>query len=313
MVALDGGGLGLGELRKKGSAGRDANIDTDWNVISPSYLPALGIPVLAGRNFGAADRQGAPGVAIVNEHFAKQVWPGTRSHRPATRVRRLQARTRGRSQRPHRGRRGPGREYRWVGEAPAPFIYVPLAQQPMLEVNYFIRRGTGPAAGGPLLPAVREALRGFNPNLPLVRMQSLRASADLGLLPQRLAASVAGSLGLLALVLAGIGVYGVTAFAVASRTREIGVRMALGADRGRVMRMVLWQGARLSAIGGAIGIAVAIGVTQLISSLLFGVSPLDPVTYLSTFALLAGVTLAATVVPARRAAAVDPLTSLRSE
>ena len=183
----------------------------------------------------------------------------------------------------------------------------------MLEVNYFIRRGTGPAADASLLPAVREALRAFNPNLPLVRMQALRASADLGLLPQRLAASVAGSLGLLALVLAGIGVYGVTAFAVASRTREIGVRMALGADRGRVMRMVLWQGARLSAIGGAIGIAVAIGVTQLISSLLFGVSPLDPVTYLTTFALLAGVTLAATVVPARRAAAVDPLTSLRSE
>ncbi len=129
---------------------------------------------------------------------------------------------------------------------------------------------------------MREAIKSFDRNLPLVRMQPLQTYADLGMLPQRMAASVAGSLGLVALLLAGIGIYGVTAFAVASRTREIGVRMALGADRSRVVRMVLWQGVRLTATGAAIGLALSLGVTQLLGSLLFGVSPLDPVTYGTT-------------------------------
>lgn len=313
MVALDGGGLGLGGLRKKGATGPDAQIETDWNVISPRYLPTLGIPVLQGRNFGGEDRQGALAVAIVNEHFAKATWPG---QNPL-------------GQQLEFGDLRPGREatistltvvgvardakYRWIGEAPAPFIYVPYAQQPMLEVNYFVRRGDRLAAGTVLLPAVRQALRSFDPNLPLVRLQPLRDSADLGLLPQRLAAALAVSLGAVALLLAGIGLYGVTAFAVAGRTKEIGVRMALGADRRRVMRMVLWQGARLSAAGGAVGIALALGVTRILSSLLFGVSPLDPWTYLITLALLAGVTAAATFVPARRAAGVNLLASLRNE
>ena len=144
-------------------------------------------------------------------------------------------------------------------------------------------------------------------------MQSLRSYADLGLLPQTIAASLAGSLGVLALLLAGIGVYGVTAFAVASRTREIGVRIALGADRARVMRLVLWQGARLVVIGSAVGVVLAVGLTHLLSSLLFGVSPLDPIAYGVTATVLAVVTLAATFVPARRAARVDPIAALKSE
>ena len=311
MVALDGGGLGLGPLRPKGTTDSAATIRTDWNVVSPDYLSTIGIPVLRGRGFTPADREGAPAVAIVNERLAESVWPGQDP---------IGQQLENGDFRP--GATSPSRmitivgvardaKYRWLGESPAPFIYVPYAQQPMRDVNYFIRRA--PGLRDPLMPAVRQALQAFDPNLPLVRLQSLRQSADLGLLPQRLAASIAGSLGLLALLLAGIGIYGVTAFAVASRTREIGVRMALGADRARVMRMVVWQGARLAAIGGGIGVALSIGATQLLSSLLFGVSPLDPITYASTLGLLALVTLAATFLPARRAAGVDPLRSLRSE
>jgi putative ABC transport system permease protein len=312
MVPLDGGGLGLGGLREKGSTEPGARIDTDWNVISPEYLSAIGMPILRGRTFTSADRQDAPAVAIVNRRLAEMAWPG---EDPIGREL-------------ENGDFRPGREstirtitvvgvvgdakYRWLGEAPAPFIYVPYAQQPMRDVNFFIRRA-GRADGARLQPAVRQALKAFDPNLPLVRMQPLRSYADLGLLPQRLAASLAGSLGLMALLLAGIGVYGVTAYAVASRTHEIGVRIALGADRARVIRMVLWQGGRLAAMGGAIGVALALLVTQVISSLLFGVSPLDPVTYLTTLSALALVTMAATVVPARRAASVDPLRSLRAE
>ena len=314
MVPLDGGGLGLGGLRRKGTSGPDARIETDWNVVSPTYFEAIGLPIQRGRAFSSGDREGAPRVAIVNERFAQMVWPGVDAI----------------GQQLENGDFRPGREseasevrtltvigiardakYRWIGEAPAPFIYVPYAQQPMREVNYLVRRES--TASLDLRPAVRDALKSFDPNLPLVRMQPLQSYADIGLLPQRLAASLAGSLGIVALLLAGLGIYGVTAFAVASRTREIGVRIALGADRARVMRMVLWQGARLTAIGGAIGLALSLGASQLVSSLLFGVSPTDPVTYASTLGALAAVTLAGTVAPARRAAAVSPMTSLKAD
>ena len=312
MIPLDGGGLGLGALRRPGVTDPASFIRTDWNVVSPDYFAAIGLPIQRGRNFTASDRADTPGVAIVNELFAAQVWPGQQAI----------------GQRLEYGDFRPGREpvrtvevvgiardakYRWVGEAPAPFIYVPYAQQPMREVHYFLRRAGDRAAAGSLAPAVRQALAAFDRNLPLVRIQPLSTYADIGLLPQRLAASIAGSLGLVALLLAGIGIYGVTAYAVASRTREIGVRIALGADRARVMRLVLLQGARLAAIGGAIGVVLAIGATQLITSLLFGISPLDPLTYGATVAILAAITLAATLVPARRAAQVDPNVSLRAE
>jgi ABC-type antimicrobial peptide transport system permease subunit len=164
-----------------------------------------------------------------------------------------------------------------------------------------------------LQASVRAAIKRFDPNLPLVRMQSLQSYADLGMLPQRMAASVAGTLGVVALLLAGIGIYGVTAFAVASRTKEIGVRIALGADRGRVMRMVLWQGLRLTTIGATAGLALSLAATQLLGSVLFGVSPLDPLTYGVTFATLAGVTLAGTLAPARRAANTDPVRTLKAD
>ncbi|HVQ41916.1 MAG TPA: ABC transporter permease [Vicinamibacterales bacterium] len=311
MVPLDGGGLGLGALRKRGTTGRESNIDTDWNVISPDYFAAMGIPLVAGRAFEPADRQKAPLVAIVNDRLARMLYPDGQAL----------------GQKLENGDFRPGQEssittltivgiasdtkYRWLGERPAPFIYVPYAQQPTRELNVFLRRADGFTA--PLESSVRQTLKSFDTNLPLVQMRSLQSVADLGLLPQRLAATIAGSLGLVALLLAGIGVYGVTAFAVASRTKEIGVRIALGADRARVMRMVLWQGARLAIIGGAIGLALALAASQVVTSLLFGVSPVDPVTYAVTIGALAAVTLAATFVPARRAASVDPLISLKAE
>ncbi len=312
MVPLDGGGLGLGGLRPQGATGPDASIDTDWNVVSPEYFSTIGLPIVRGRAFTTADRDGVPDVAIVNQRLAEMIWPGQDAVGQVL----------------ENGDFRPGREstirtltvvgvardakYRWIGEERAPFIYVPYAQEPMRDVSYFLRRADG-ATVVSLQPAVREVLKAFDANLPLVRMQSMQSYADFGLLPQRLAASIAGSLGVLALLLAGIGVYGVTAFAVASRTREIGVRIALGADRARVMRMVLWQGVRLAAIGGAVGVALSLVVTQLVASLLFGVSPVDPLTYATTAGALALVTLAATLIPARRAASVDPLTALRTD
>ena len=313
MVPLDGGGLGLGALRRRGASWPESRIDTDWNVVSPDYFAALDLPIVRGRGFTAADRQGVPRVAIVNERFARTEWPG---QDPIGQVL-------------ENGDFRPGQEstietltvigvardakYRWIGEAPAPFIYVPFAQYSMRSVNYFVRHAGGQEGSAGLQTSVRAAVKTFDPNLPLVRMQSLQSYADLGMLPQRMAASVAGALGVVALLLAGIGIYGVTAFAVASRTKEIGVRMALGADRARVMRMILWHGLRLTTIGAAAGLALSIAVTQLLGSLLFGVSPLDPLTYGVTFATLAAVTLAGTVAPARRAADTDPVRTLKAD
>jgi predicted permease len=311
VIPLEDMGLGLGDLRLAGTSGRGSSIDTDWNLISPEYLGAIGTPLALGRNFTAADRAGTPRVAIVNEHFARAVWPNGNAV----------------DQTLESGDFRPGREnsieritvvgvardakYRWIGEAPRNFIYVPIAQHQWGRAQFFLRHG-GRAVPG-LGASVRAALKAYDPNLPLVRIQSLRAYANLGLLPQRLAASIAGSLGGVALLLAAIGLYGLTAYAVASRAREIGIRMALGASDTGVVRLMLGRGLRLVLIGGGIGLAVAVGLAQLLSGFLFGVSPLDPAAYALTVGVLGLVALVATYVPARRAAAVDPLISLRSE
>jgi predicted permease len=312
MVPLEGGGLGLGALRTPGTADPAAFIDTDWNVISPDFMDAVRLPLTRGRVFTGADRDGAPLAAIVNEQFARMVWPGQNAigktlengdFRPgrATTIRTLTV-------------VGVARDakYRWLGESPRPFIYVPLAQFPMRQVHYFLRRHDSAGAVA-LQPAVREALAGFDRQLPLVRMASFRQSAEVGMLPQRLAASIAGGLGAVALLLGGIGIFGVTAFAVTSRTREIGVRMALGADPRRIQRSVLWHGLRLTAIGGAVGLALAVGTAQLLTDFLFGVSPSDPLALGTTTTTLAAVALAASWIPARRAARTDPMRALRAE
>jgi len=153
----------------------------------------------------------------------------------------------------------------------------------------------------------------MNPHLPVTEALSLGDVTAIGLVPQRIAVSVAGSLGLVGLLLAAIGIYGVTACAVSRRTREIGIRMALGADQGRVLRLVLRQGFILAAIGITSGVAVASAGATLLESLLFNIRGLDPLTFGSACLILALVTLAASYIPARRAARVDPAVALRTE
>ena len=310
-VPLDGSGMGLGELRPAGTTGRDASIDADWDAVSPEYLPALGLPLAAGRNFTGADRVGAPRVAIVNQHLARATWPG---QNPVGKLLEYGDFRPGREQSIERLTVvGVARDarYRWLGEAPRPFIYVPTAQAPMGRSHVILRHARDGQLN--LQAAVRRALRDYDANLPLVRLQPLTDYAQAGLLPQRLAASIAGSLGTVALLLAAIGLYGVMAYAVASRSREIGIRMALGADAPSVVRLMLARGLKLVVIGGVVGLAAAAGLAQLMSSLLFGVSPLDPIAYAVTIGLLAAVAVVATYIPARRASRIDPLGALRTE
>ena len=309
MIPLAGGGMSIGPLRRPDRSGPEDMIDADWNVVSPEFMAVVELPVVRGRGFTAADRGGAPRVAIVGERFARTVWPDGDAIGRTLEV-------------PDEPRGQPRRVYtvvgiardikaRWLGDSPRHLFYVPLAQEPMENVNYFLRRDDRAAV--PIATPVREALKAFDRNLPLVTMTPFREYASFGLLPQRLAASIAGSLGVVALLLAAIGLYGVTAYAVASRSREIGIRMALGADGPTVVRLMLGQAWRVVAIGGAIGLAGAVALSQLLTDLLFGVSPLDPAAYGITLSVLTAVTLIATYVPARRAAQVDPLVSLRTQ
>ncbi|TAK18098.1 MAG: ABC transporter permease [Acidobacteria bacterium] len=315
MVPLNGGGLGLGMLRPKGAIDERSTVQADWNVISPEFLPAAEIPIVRGRNFGAEDRAGGTRAAIVNEQFAASVWPG---EDPI-------------GKQLENGDFRKGREssintltvvgvarnakYRWVGEAPRSFIYVALSQEPWRRPQFFIARDRRADMAADMTTAVRQTLRSIDPNLPLIQLQQMRSLAALGVLPQMIAASVAGSLGVLALLLAAIGLYGVMAYAVTRRTREIGVRMALGADHAHVVRMVLAQGLRLTLFGGVGGLVLAVAAGMGLSSagILFGVSALDPVSFTVTALALTGVAMLATYIPARRAARVDPLTALRTD
>jgi ABC-type antimicrobial peptide transport system permease subunit len=153
----------------------------------------------------------------------------------------------------------------------------------------------------------------MNPNLPIVQSQTLEDYAALTLVPQRVAASVSGSLGIVGLLLAAIGIYGVTAYMVSSRTREIGIRVALGARRGDVVRMVLRQGMMLALAGMAIGLVLAAGASRLLGSLLFGIGPTDPIAFGGSALLFCLIGLIACYVPARRATAVDAMEALRYE
>jgi ABC-type antimicrobial peptide transport system permease subunit len=194
-----------------------------------------------------------------------------------------------------------------LGEAAEPYIYVPVAQQFATRVALLVRTSDGHST----VPQVREIVRTLNPNLPITEAMPLTEVTAIGLVPQRIAAAVAGSLGLVGLLLAAIGVYGVTSYAVSRRTREIGIRVALGADQQGVLRLILRQGLTLAGIGVAIGVAIAAVGSRVLGGLLFGVPPVDPITFGGACALFAAVTLVATYIPARRATAVDPMVALR--
>jgi ABC-type antimicrobial peptide transport system permease subunit len=191
------------------------------------------------------------------------------------------------------------------------YFYRPLAQQPSANAVTLHVRTSGDARG--TLAALRREITAVDPTLPLDRALSMSALLDITLLPQRVAAGVAGAFGLVALLLAAIGIYGIVAYSVSERTHEIGVRMALGARTADVLRLVLVQGVRLVAIGAAIGLPLALGAARLLRALLFGLSSADPVTMAGVTLLLATVALLASLIPARRAASVDPVVALRAE
>ena len=302
MLPLDGGGLGLGPIDVAGVQPPDPRRgwNADWNVVSPDYFDVLRIPIVAGRAFTGADRAGAPDVAIVNETFAKRLWPG---QDPVGRAFRNEERT--------VTVVGVARDakYRTLGETPRNFVYVPLAQRYFTRTTLLVRTMPGAEVAAP----IRRLVAGLDQALPILDQRSLEDFTATSLFPQRLALRVAGALGGVALLLAVLGIYGVTAYGVAQRTREIGIRVALGARSGSVLRLVLRQGLLLALTGVAVGTAASLGVTHLLRGLLYGLPATDPVAFAGAAALLGLAALLASWIPARRAASVDPMIALRAE
>lgn len=310
MVPLQGGGMGLGGVRIPGITEEGSNRvnNADWDVVSPTYFETLEMPVKEGRAFTGDDREGRPLVAMVNETFAGIAWPG----QSAVGQRFWQTGSREDEGRPLEivGVVADAK-YRSISEGQAPFIYVPFAQQPQSAVSLYLAHAEGVDLG----PAVRQTLARLAPSLPVVLHQSLGEATAIGLLPQRVAAWVAGSVGVIGLFLAALGLYGLTAFLVAQRTREIAIRMALGATHAQVRTMVLRQAGRLGVIGSLIGLLLAAGLAQVVQSLslLVEVHATDPLTFGGVVLLMGAVLLAATLNPARRAARTNPAVALRAE
>jgi len=283
----------------------------DWNIVAPGYFTTLRTPIAVGRDFTVADRDDAQPVAIVSEAAARRFWPGQDAIGKYV----LQ---------PTWGPNGPTKPMRAllvIGVArnvqssslldgvAGTAVYVPLDQHYVSGLTIVTRTSGGRRVAGEL----RALVASMNPNLPIVTAQTLDDSIALGLTPQRVVASVSGSLGIVGLILAGIGIYGVTAYAVTRRTREIGIRVALGARRADVIRMVVREGLALTLIGSAIGLLIAAAVSRVLEAFLFGIRPIDPVTFVSTTLLFAAIGLAACYVPVRRATRIDPTQALRYE
>ncbi len=295
------------DVRRGGPAGEGAGADVPVQLlkVEPAYFAALRIPLLAGRDLARADGPASARVAVVNQAFARRLWPEARADGDAV----------GRSF-GYRGGRvtvvGVARDAKHasLAEPAPPLAYLPLAQHWEARQTLFVRTSGDARA---LAPAVLAAVHAVDADVPRPAVEPLEDAMRIGLLPQRAAALVTVALGGVGLLLAGVGLYGTIAYAASRRTREVGIRLALGASRGDVTRLILGEGARLAAAGLAAGLALAAGAGRLLSGLLLGVSPLDAATYAGTSALLAAIALVASWLPARRAAAATPTRILRDE
>jgi predicted permease len=280
----------------------------DWHVISSGYTHALGVPLLRGRAFTETDNETAPPVALINARMAQRFWPNEdpTGHRFAW------------------GHPENNKDIKWItiigvlsdtklyGLAnPSRLeIYLPFRQEVANDMNLIVRSSADPLR---LTAAIRESVAAVDKDQPIFGITTMKDIVDNSESTRHVTFVLLGLFSALALVLAAIGVYGVIAYNVQRRTQELGIRIAFGAQKNDILRLVLKEGTRLTLLGVAIGILAALGLTRLMSALLFGVSPTDPLTFLGVALLLTLVSLAACYIPARRAVNVDPMVALRYE
>ncbi|MGH7717861.1 MAG: FtsX-like permease family protein, partial [Gemmatimonadaceae bacterium] len=283
----------------------------EYRTASPEYFRAAGIPLLRGKEFSSTDRAGSPLVVILNKTLADNLFPD----------------------------RDPiGQRVAWTGDVlkfipvsgdwrtvvgvvgdtkdggldaePRPVLFQPFAQEQAFAGGLVIRANSNASA---LAPAATRLVRGITPQDPIENVLTVAQIRDESVAPRRLNAALISSFGVLAVIIAAVGIAGVLAFSVSARTSEIGIRMSLGADSGRVQRMVLMEGGVLLAVGLVLGVGGALFATRLIRGLLFGVAPHDPVTLAGVTVMMAVVGLAACWLPALRAARIDPVTAIRGQ
>jgi len=277
-----------------------------YNMVTAEYFDTLRIPLLRGRAFSVADNEKAPRVAIVNQTMARKFWPGEDAlgkrftFKSAT---------------------GPlaqvvgvveDGKYKALTEDPQPQFFIPADQAYEPLRTFHVRTSVPPER---LAAQAQAQVREMAPTLPVSEMQTMEQALQgfNGYLFYRLGAQLSTSMGLLGLILAAVGVYSVASYAASQRTHEIGIRMAIGATPGDILRLVLVQGVGVIAVGLAVGLLLAFSGTRLLADLFYGVAPSDPLTYAAVAILLLGVALLACWIPARRATRVSPLVALRFE
>jgi predicted permease len=273
--------------------------------VSAGYFEALNLPLARGRDFDARDRPDSPKVAIISQALARACFGG------ADPVGQLAWIARDTNGAPYMivgvVRDAKQRDIR---EAPLPMLFLPTTQSTAWEMNLIVRTAGDPVA---VAAPLRRALAEVSPDVPVREITTPQIQMERNLLQERVLATLSGFFGPLALLLAGVGLYGLLAYDVTRRTREIGVRMALGARQTEVFRLVLRQGMVLVLVGTVIGLAVAAALGGVVRTFLFAISPTDPVICLTAVAVLTASALAACWLPARRATRVDPMIALRSE
>ena len=273
-----------------------------WSAITPDYFATMGIPIVSGRGFTAGDTEQSPLVVVISQGLARRVWPNALPLGKKLLVGRFP---------------GFAEVVGIVGDVknnglarePMPVMYTPYPQRPWPAMQFAVRAADGDPLA--LVGTVRAAVQDVDRDLPITRVERMDAALADSVATERLTTWLLLAFAVVALVMAAVGLYGVIAYTVAQRTQEIGVRMALGADPGAVVRLVAADGLRLTAVGMIAGTLAAAVVSRALRDVLFDVSPADPVTYAAVLVLFAATACAALVVPARRALGVDPLTALR--
>jgi predicted permease len=286
----------------------DGNLPrSKFTTVSPDYFRVLGTPLVRGRFFEPGDDvEAAARVALIDETFVRRFFPNTdpigRHIKPGPRE----------SKAPWLTIAGVVGNIKTDGfdQPDQPHIYLPILQLPGYSMAVYLRTEGNPAG---LAQALRQQVQAVDPNLPLFGEQTMETLVSASLAQRRFAMRVVALFGVLALFLAGIGIYGVMAYSVTQRTREIGIRLALGASSRSILSWLLRQGMRLTLIGVALGLVGALAIGRLLRGLLFGIAPTDVITYGGLTLLLAAVALLACYIPARRATKVDPLIALRYE
>jgi len=301
-LPFTGDGIAFANVTIDGYApAKDQDMRLNYETVGPLYFQTMRIPLLQGRDFEERDQETAPGVVIINETMAQRYWPRGDALGKRLKLTKDWLDVVGIAK---------DVKLRSLKEAPQPFLYVPLLQDYRSNMILVVRTAMEPQK---MLHAVQAQVATIDPEIPMFDVRTLEEHIGVWLFLQRMAATLLSIFGLLALSLAALGLYGVMAYAVSQRTREMGIRLAMGATQGNVLKLVIGQGLTLCVVGMIGGLIIASVVTRFSVRLLYGVSATDPATFASVAVLLMAVTLVACYFPARRATRIDPMIALRVE